>query len=109
MWILVIVLLLAGLFCFVMFSGVGSDITKQTDAQLYRRYVAWLDHMKLVRADNMNGWVETQEELGRMADELERRGYDINRLFTEDTNAQWEKRPMDFSRARDPHWEAPKV
>lgn len=94
--ILIIVILAIG-FAALMFSNFGSNVKTKTDQQLYNRFNRYLKHQKLYGLGS-DGWMKAREELKRMGDEFVRRGYDLDKLMIEETNAKWEERPMDFSR-----------
>jgi hypothetical protein len=79
-------------------SKFGRNVRTKTDKQLYRRHNAYLRYQKIALDSDLNEWVKAQQELTLMREEFERRGYDLNKLFNEETNAKWEGRPMDFSR-----------
>ena len=76
------------------------DVRTITDQQLYRRHGEHSKHAKIALEADLKEWVKTQDELALMRDEFVRRGYDLNKLFNEEANAEWEGRPMDFSRCR---------
>lgn len=86
-------------FIALMVSNVGRNISGKTDSQLYDRYSRYLDHRRRFELCS-NGWVKVNNEIQAMASELRQRGYDIDKLMSEETDAKWEGRPIDFARCR---------
>jgi hypothetical protein len=85
----------------VLRSNFGKDLGRKTDQQLYQRYNAFMALSKRgLDGGNLKKWIEANEESRRITEELERRGYDLHRLFSEEADAKLEGRQMDFSRAR---------
>lgn len=86
-------------FAILMFSNFGKKLESKTDAQLYYRYERWTDH-----ATKFELWDERKtkayDEVRRMEQELERRGYDMNKLGREAIDAKLVGRPIDFSLCR---------
>ena len=85
---------------FLFRSDFGKDVQTKTDQQLYQRYNAYMQLSKKALDHDLNKWVEANQEATRTSDELERRGYDLSKLFSEEADAKCEGRSMDFSRAR---------
>lgn len=83
----------------LMLSGFGRDVTTKTDDQLYTRFNRYLKHRGLYTVGT-DGWMKADAELKATGQEIANRGYDIEKLFAEETNAVWENRPMDFSRCK---------
>jgi len=99
MWITIAIVLFAAL-VILLRSDFGKDVTTKTDQQLYRRYLAYMKHSKIALNSDLNKWVEAQNEVSKTSEELQRRGYDLSKLVSEESAAKFEQRPMDFSRAR---------
>jgi hypothetical protein len=94
--VVLFVLLGAAVIAILLFSNFGKKLESKTDAQLYHRYERWTDHaMKFELWDERK--TKAYDEVKRMEQELERRGYDMNKLGREAIDAKLFERPINFS------------
>jgi hypothetical protein len=101
MWLLIpIIATIALVVALWVLSIIGADPTRKTDEQLYASFNAQLRHQKLALQVDLLKWTKSVERLKLLRNELERRGYSLDKLMLEEANAKWEQRPMDFSRCR---------
>jgi hypothetical protein len=105
---LVFVLLVIGasvlIYVFLARSNFGKDLTTKTDAQLYARYnrLSNLTDKARDARSSYESRMGLEDELSRTRNELQARGYDLSNLFSEETDAKLEGRPMNFARAKNP-------
>ena len=78
-------------------SNFGKDPARKTDAQLWREYLL---HDRRFATASGKTMMDVLAQAQPVKDELARRGYDISKLITEDGNAKFQGRPMDFSKCK---------
>ncbi len=79
-------------------SKLGKDTSQKTVEMLWREYNV---HDK--RIEKLMGTptaYEAMHEQCSVIDELERRGYDIGKLISEEASARWRKQPMNFENCK---------
>jgi len=103
MWILILIAIAFIAMIALLFSNFGKDLTKKTDGQLAQRYLlaCSLESRGIGQVDFAERFVSGKKNESEVTlEELVRRGYDSGKLISEIFNAQYEERPVDFSKCR---------